>query len=184
MRKVDFGGGGVFCKSAQGYSPFMDTGGRPLCGPDRHLFPLRLWEEEPRVWALLFMLWFASGDCEGRSMWPERVEAGGRVDGLWLDSVGARDLSLALWGGKRCETTLAERTCAFLCQRRCSAGKVPFPWGRSLSPRAFSRISVRAYLFSVAPHGPQRLFPWNSWGDETAFGWGSLVSFTATPICT
>lgn len=69
------GRGGVFAKSTHSYSPFGCGGS--ICAALTSIFPRNLGKGGPAsVGSMLFMLWFASGDCESGRLWPAAKAAG------------------------------------------------------------------------------------------------------------
>lgn len=159
----------VFCKSAQSYSPLPDTGARCLCCSDRYPFPVTLWKEEPR-WPLLFMLWFAAGDCEGGSSCPESEEGVSVQHGPGL---GVHHHQV--WG---CRPPPENGLVHIYGKEDAQQAKCYFTCALYFSHCALSRIHVCGYLLNVTTCS-RHLFPSKLLRDGTVLSWGYAAGIPA-----
>lgn len=166
------GQGWCFCKSTHSYSPLLDVvAAFVLLWPVP--VPRNLGKGGPAsVGSMLFMLWFASGDCEGGRLWPAAKAAGVNCRACDWGSYCAPRRRGCLPGGARLQNPpppQARRTdlCIFM-EGRPLAGKVLFHLWPVFPRCAFSSISVCGYLPSVTTHCSQHLLPSNCCNPETA----------------
>lgn len=182
-------GGFCFCKRAQSYSPLPDTGVRYLCCSDQYLFPVTLWKEEPRVWSLLFMLWFASGDCEGGTydlnQWKQELVYSMGLGWYVPRDPGTTTERQEVWG---CRPPLEKGRVHIYGKEDAQQAKCYFTCALYFSHCALSRINVCGYLLSVTTCCSQHLLPSNCCVMKLLLAGAMLqeflLSFTAAQLCT